>query len=284
MKKLLRMLSMLTMLAAFALSPAFALSGVYDASNVFSADEEANLSTRVEQLEAQTDGWKFAIVTTDNAEGKTARDYADDRWDASGDADGALVLFDFDNGEVYISCAGDAMALYTDARVESILDEMFVYIPDGAYYDAAVAFIDSAARYYEAGMETDDPIYHLEPGNSIENYADDPEYQYIQPARKKNVLLISGVAVLSGLAAGGIAVGLAMAKYRLKFPDRSYNVAKHAQLELTDRRDDVIGHIVTHRRIPRNDDHGGGDGHPGGGTTIHHSSGGSVHSGGGRRM
>ena len=283
MKKLLRMLSMLTMLAAFALSPAAALSGVYDAADVFSTDEEDDLSTRLEKLEEQTDDWKFAIVTTDDAEGKTARDYADDRWDASGDADGALVLFDFDNGEVYISCAGDAMALYTDARVESILDEMFVYIPNGVYYDAAVAFIDSAACYYAAGMETDDPIYHLEPGDSIENYENDPEYQYIQPARKKNVLLIVGVAAFSGLAAGGVAVGLAMAKYRLKFPDRSYEVAEHAQLELTDRRDDVIGHIITHRRIPRNDDHGGGGG-MGGGTTIHHSSGGSVHSGGGRRM
>ena len=283
MKKLLRMLSMLTMLAAFALSPAAALSGVYDAADVFSTDEEDDLSTRLEKLEEQIDGWKFAIVTTDDAEGKTARDYADDRWDASTDTDGALVLFDFDNGEVYISCAGDAMALYTDARIESILADMFVYIPNGLYYDAAVAFIDSAARYYAAGMETDDPIYHLEPSDSIENYENDPEYQYIQPARKKNVLLIVGVAALSGLAAGGVAVGLAMAKYRLKFPDRSYEVAEHAQLELTDRRDDVIGHIITHRRIPRNDDHGGGGG-MGGGTTIHHSSGGSVHSGGGRRM
>ena len=283
MKKLLRMLSMLTMLAAFALSPAAALSGVYDAADVFSTDEEDDLSTRLEKLEEQTDDWKFAIVTTDDAEGKTARDYADDRWDDSTDTDGALVLFDFDNGEVYISCAGDAMALYTDARIESILDEMFVYIPNGVYYDAAVAFIDSAARYYAAGMETDDPIYHLEPSDSIENYENDPEYQYIQPARKKNVLLIVGVAAFSGLAAGGVAVGLAMAKYRLKFPDRSYEVAEHAQLELTDRRDDVIGHIITHRRIPRNDDHGGGGG-MGGGTTIHHSSGGSVHSGGGRRM
>ena len=283
MKKLLRMLSMLTMLAAFALSPAAALSGVYDAADVFSTDEEDDLSTRLEKLEEQIDGWKFAIVTTDDAEGKTARDYADDRWDASTDTDGALVLFDFDNGEVYISCAGDAMALYTDARIESILDEMFVYIPNGLYYDAAVAFIDSAARYYAAGMETDDTIYHLEPGDSIENYENDPEYKYIQPARKKNVLLIVGVAAFSGLAAGGVAVGLAMAKYRLKFPDRSYEVAEHAQLQLTDRRDDVIGHIITHRRIPRNDDHGGGCG-MGGGTTIHHSSGGSVHSGGGRRM
>ena len=283
MKKLLRMLSMLTMLAAFALSPAAALSGVYDAADVFSTDEEDDLSTRLEKLEEQTDDWKFAIVTTDDAEGKTARDYADDRWDDSTDTDGALVLFDFDNGEVYISCAGDAMALYTDARIESILDEMFVYIPNGVYYDAAVAFIDSAARYYAAGMETDDPIYHLEPSDSIENYENDPEYKYIQPARKKNVLLIVGVAAFSGLAAGGVAVGLAMAKYRLKFPDRSYEVAEHAQLELTDRRDDVIGHIITHRRIPRNDDHGGGGG-MGGGTTIHHSSGGSVHSGGGRRM
>lgn len=283
MKKLLRMLSMLTVLTVLALSPAFALSGVYDESDVFSADEETALSTRLEELAAQTDGWKFAIVTTDDAEGKSAHDYADDRWDASGDTNGVLALFDFDNGEVYISCAGGAMALYTDARVESILDEMFVYIPDGAYYDAAVAFIDSAARYYAAGMEADDPVYHLGPGESIENYADDPEYQYIQPEREKNVLLILGVAVLSGLAAGGIAVGLAMAKYRLKFPDRSYEVAKHAQLELTDRRDNVIGHIITHRRLPRNDDHGGRGG-LGGGTTIHHSSGGSVHSGGGRRM
>ena len=284
MKKILSMLSMLTIFAILFAMPASALSGVYDDAGTFASDEIADLTERIASLEAQTDGWEFAIVTTNDAEGKSAQEYADDYWDADYHEHGALALFDFDNGEVYISCAGDAMALYSDARIETILDKMFQYIPYSEYGDAAVAFLNTAAYFYEQGMETDDPIYHVQPGESAEDYADDPFYEYIEKPVPKNYLLIVGVALLAGLAAGGIAVGLAMAKYRLKFPDRSYDVSKHAQLQLTEQRDDIIGHMITHRRIPRDDDHGGGGGRSGGGTTIHRSSGGRVHSGGGRRM
>ena len=282
MKKTMRMLSMLTLMLALAAAPAAALSGVYDQSAVFSAEETDALLAQIDGLEQAT-GWEFAVVTTDDAEGKSARDYADDFWEAEAFSDGALVLFDFDNSEVYISCEGDAMACYTDERVEQMLDDIFEHLP-GDYAGAASAFLTSAEDYYRAGMETDDPVYHVEPGDSKENYINDSEYQYIESAKGKNYALIVGVAVLGGLAAGGVSVGLAMAKYRLKFPDKSYDVREHAQLKLTENRDEVIGHIVTHRRIPRNDNHGGGGGHSSGGTTIHHSSSGRVHSGGGRRM
>lgn len=284
MKKLFLILSMFTACAALTVTPVYALSGVYDDARIFTSAETDDLTERISSLEAQTDGWEFAVVTTGDAEGLSAQDYAESVWDADNHAHGALALFDFDNGEVYISCTGDAMGLYSDARVEAMLDEMFVYIPNEAYYESAVAFLDSAGYYYEIGLETEEPIYHVGPGEAAEDYADDPVYEYIDQPKQKNVLMIVGIALLAGLAAGGISVGAAMAKYRLKFPDRSYDVHKHAQLQLTERRDDVIGHIITHRRIPRNDDHGGGGGRPGGGTTIHRSSGGRVHSGGGRRM
>ena len=283
MKKILSILSMLTLCAAFVVLPVSALSGVYDDAGVFSKSEIDDLMVRIAELEAQTDGWKFAIATTDDADGKTAQEYANGFWDADHHEHGVLALYDFDNSEVYICCSGDAMALYSDARIEELLDEMFVFIPDDAYYESAVAFLDGAEAYYRRGLETDEPIYHVQPGESAGDYMDDPVYEYIAQPQRKNYLLIAAVALLSGLAAGGAAVGVTMAKYRLKFPDRSYETSKHAQLQLTNRRDDIIGHIITHRRIPKEDDHGGG-GHSGGGTTIHRSSGGHVHSGGGRRM
>lgn len=286
MKKFLSTLSMLTVCAIFLASPVSALSGVYDDAGIFTADEMASLEQQISELEMQTDGWEFAIVTTEDADGLSAQEYADAAWDEEYHEHGALVLYDFDNSEVYISCAGDAMGLYSDARVETMLDDMFVYVPDHAYYESAVAFLNRAEYYYEIGLETDKPIYHVQPGESAEDYKDDPVYEYIdQPVPEVELepldyLIYFGLALLIGLPAGGIAVGLAIAKYRLKFPDRSYEMRKHAQLQLTERRDDVIGHMITHRPIPRDDDHGGG----GGGTTIHRSSGGRVHSGGGRRM
>lgn len=284
MKKMTRMLSMLALALILAAAPASALSGVYDQSDVFTTAETDALLAQIDGLEQMT-GWEFAVVTTDDAAGKTAQAYADDFWDTETVSDGALVLFDFDNSEVYISCEGDAMAYYTDERIESMLDDIFEHLP-GDYAGAATAFLTGAEDYYRAGMETDEPVYHVSPGDSKENYVNDAEYQYIQPKNSKNYALIVGVAVLGGLAAGGVSVGLAMAKYRLKLPDKSYDVREHAQLDLSENRDEVIGHIVTHRRIPRNDNNGGGHGggHSSGGTTIHHSSSGRVHSGGGRHM
>ncbi len=293
MKRLFFRLSMLTVLALLlsmlSVLPAAALSGVYDEAEIFTADEADALNHLLIDLEEQTDTWQFAIVTTNDAEGKSAQDYADDRWDADYYPDGALVLYDFDNGEVYISCSGDAMALYSDARIEAILDEMFEFIPDDRFFDSACAFVESAQDFYQSGPETDDPIYHVMPGETAEDFWNDPEYEYIEedhiPQNSlAGFLVIFVPALIAGAICGGIAVGAAAAKYRLKFPDRSYVVAEHAQLKLTDRRSDRIGHIVTTRVIPKHDDDDHDFGGGGGGTTIHHSSSGRVHSGGGRSM
>lgn len=255
MKKLYSIFSLCMVFAVLLVMPVSALSGVYDEAEVFSTTQEQELTDAIHDLETQTTDWKFAVVTTNDAQGKSAQTYADDCWDADYHENGALLLLDFDNGEVYISCSGAAMTVYSESRIEEMLDDIFVYIPDKEYSKAAQAFLQTAESYY--WMEFDDGEMDA-----------------------LDWLILLFIPLVGGMIAGGIAVGIAVASYRLKFPDRGYEMKEHSQLQLYKQTNTVIGKTVTHRKIPRDDNHNEG----GGGTGTHTSSAGRTHSGGGRKM
>ena len=92
MKKIFSILSMLTVLMCMTVAPVSALSGVYDDAGIFSAAEIDDLNARIAALEAQTDGWDFSIASIDDAEGKTAQEYADALWDSEHHEHGGCIV------------------------------------------------------------------------------------------------------------------------------------------------------------------------------------------------
>ena len=151
----------------------------------------------------------IVIVTTNDAAGKTSREYADDFFDYGGfgvgpDYDGILFLIDMDNREAYISTSGIAIRYLTDLRLDKILDRVFDEgLLDGDYYGAAMGFLKGTRTYLEAGIPSD---------------------QYNEPEKVVKPKKITVIDVIIGLVGGLIASGSFYfgTKARYKTP-RTYN-------------------------------------------------------------
>ena len=125
---------------------------VADLADIFSPAEEAEL-----QHEALTLGNKYqmdiVIVTTNDAQGKSAMAFADDYFDNNGygvgeNLNGILLLLDYDNREVWISTSGSGIEYLTDAKIEDILDDIFAgnKMASGDNFGAATAFLSSTEK------------------------------------------------------------------------------------------------------------------------------------------
>ena len=123
-KKSVLMLSSSLLLSTCFASAVFAADTpyVYDQGNLFSYSEADEISEKIESLTDSCD-MTFAVVTTLDAEGKSAQEYADDFYDEHGlgvgdDYSGMLYLIDLDNGELYLSTSGQMIRYITDERVD----------------------------------------------------------------------------------------------------------------------------------------------------------------------
>ena len=192
---------------------------VYDKAALLADSEMSELNEKITALQ-QESGWNVFAVTTDNAEGKNARDYADDFFDAHSpdQEDGVALLIDMDNREIYISTCGGAIRYLTDARLDSILDEAYGYVSDGDYAGCLNVMLDGVSSYYERGIP-----------KGQHNY--DTETRDVSVYRSLTFTEIM-VAVLAALAVGGIFFGVTVGKYRLKFGTWQYPFRDYGEVNL----------------------------------------------------
>ena len=123
----------------------FSVSSFANFFNVM-IDDSASLFTEEEIELIDASAYEFAleknfsvaVVTTDDAMGKSAMEYADDYYDSlifgSGwSEDGILFLIDMDNREIYVSCAGLCIDEYSDYELDSIIDRGYDCIVNEEY-------------------------------------------------------------------------------------------------------------------------------------------------------
>lgn len=243
---------------------------VYDGAELLSDSEIITLNEKITALQ-QASGWNVYAVTTEDAEGKIARAYADDFFDAHSpeQEDGVALLIDMDNREIYISTGGESIRYLTDARLDAILDDAYRYVSDGDYAGCLNAMLDGVLTYFEKGITKGQYNYDTETGK-------------VSLYRSLTLMEIL-VAVIAALAAGGIFFGVTVGKYRLKFGTWKYPFRDYAKLDLRVSDDRFVNKFVTHRRIPRQTGSGGGRS-SGGRSKTHRSSSGRSHGGSGRRF
>lgn len=215
---------------------------VYDYAGLFTAEEIKELEESATEYREKTN-LDLVIVTIDDAEGKTSREYADDFYDYNGfgvgsDYSGALLLIDMDNRMAYLSTTGKAIGILTDSRIQEITDEVASYVGDGQYAKGAQVFLE----------KTD---------------------EFVNPNIAGRLLIALALAVLVG--AGSVA-GV-WYKYTHGHKADQYELDKNSSLALSQREDIFMGRFVTSRKIPRNTG--------GGGSSTHTSSSGRSHGGGG---
>lgn len=124
---------------------------VFDDAGLFSAKQRAALHEQAQSLILKH-RQDIVIVTTADAGGKSAMDYADDYYDYNGfgigpEYDGLLLLIDMDNREFFITTTGRAIKLFNDRKIDNMLDNIYTYVAKGDYAGGAGVFLRDVERH-----------------------------------------------------------------------------------------------------------------------------------------
>ncbi len=254
---------LLTISCTFAVFAAEDRQRVYDKAGLFSSGEITELERKLGRAVDKT-GLDFVILTTSDKDGATLADYADDFYDYGGfgtDADhsGLIMLIDMQDRTVYMGTTGKACDYLTDKRINDLTDdndELYEYLADERYADAAAEFIGGVEDYVRQGIPGARKLTFLEillaliiPGLAAFFYIRSIQNQYAMTAEKRNI----GRNALAFSA------------------DSSFAFAVNE--------DDLLHHSLTFRTIPRTSGSTGSGNS--GGSTMHKSHSGTLHGGGG---
>lgn len=253
---------------------------VFDDAGLFSSEEAAQMETEIASMRKDMN-MDVVIVTTDQAGGKTAKEYAEDFYVDGGygtgsDYSGVLFLIDMDNRELYLLPVGKMNRFLTDKRWNDILDHAYNGAGKGNYSSCAQSFLDGTAKYYKAGIPGGQYNYDAETGK-ISVYRSIRWYE-------------GALAALIGVLAAAFFCRSVVRQYSMK-PDSGE--AKNSlmayrgesRFQYSSQTDNLINKAVTFVPIPRNPGgRGGGGGFSSGGRSTTHTSSGRTMGGGGRKF
>ena len=241
---------------------------VYDEAGLLSDEEAAVLEQRCREIETQN-RIHILMVTTEDTEGKTQEEYADDFYDSvypeEKDENGALFLIDMGERELWISTAGIMQYYMSDREIDELLDHMYDEVSQQDYSGAFQGVADDVEAVIARGVSSGD--YLINENGKIIRYRSITTVEVVLAA-------IAGVMVFCLVF---FSVRYSYQK-KVKSDVRGYGRVSGIRLETN--RDTLIGHHVTSRRIPTGPPPGSGG--PGGGSSVHTSSSGRSHGGGGR--
>lgn len=272
-KKTKTLFLLLTMLFLFGSTAVMAAQegNVYDDAGLLTDSEISELNQQITALQEKS-GWNVYAVTTADAGGKSATAYADDFFDVHSpdQEDGVAVLIDMDNREITISTCGEAIRYLTDSRIDSILDDAYSDVSDGAYGACLMTMVAGVADAYDAGIQGGQYNYDTDTGR-ISRYHE---------LTLTEILIV----VLLACAIAAVIYGGVVGRYRMHFGTYQYDFHENGNVELRVKEDRFINETTTHRRIPRQTDSGGSSHHSSGRSSTHHSSSGRSHGGGSRKF
>lgn len=225
-------------------------TAVVDDADLLSGEEETAILAQLNAFSKES-GWNLFVLTTNDAGGKTAQQYADSYVDTHAfEQNGICFLIDMDNREVYMSTTKAAIRVLTDRRIDGILKDGTDYVSRGEYAEGFENMIAASRSFYQT---------------------------YQEPKR----LTFSEIMIAIGIAcaAAGITIAGIAGKYRLKLGNWSYDFRTNSRLDMRRSDDRLVNQFVTHHHIQR--DTGGNSS---GRSTTHHSSGGGTHGGAGRKF
>ncbi|MEH7380374.1 TPM domain-containing protein [Bacillus sp. JJ1533] len=234
---------------------------IFDQANLFSDTEKVELQDEANRLSEQFQ-MDIRIVTTDDSEGKSARQYASDFYDSHGfgyeeTEDGILYLIDMDNREVYIFTRDRIVDYFPDYTIEEILDHVYPYLIEEAFGDSAKAFLTDLEATMNAGI----------PEGSISNagYAQS-EGSYTSSRNSQGELvkeLLIYFAIAIGI--GVISVGTMAMFNRGRSTTTAHTYLDSNSFKVTNKMDRHYNTSITQQKIQRNSNSGGGSSFSGGG-------------------
>lgn len=254
----------------------FAVQGeqrLFDEAELFSESERSELERELDQAIEET-GMDFVVVTTEDAQGKSAERYGEDfyidgNFGTDEEYSGMLFLIDMDNREIFFTPVGKMNYYITDSRRDQILDDAFELVIEEDYAGAAMLAVEDTTGYVRSGID-----YSVYPQM-------DPDY-----GKKKVTPMEAGVAfavsfLLAFLPCAGVVREYTKDKNRdgaVGFQNR-YRSESHFVMQNS--RDHFLGQNVTSVRIESSSSSDSGKSSGGGykGSNSHSSSGRSFNGG-----
>jgi len=123
---------------------------VYDYANLLSQKEIDTLQSEVVAL-AQEYQLDIILVTTDNADGKSSRRYANDFYDNnsfgydSSNKSGVLLLIDMDNREVFILGNGVGSTVFNNTAIDAMTAKIAPHLTSENYMKACETFLSQVS-------------------------------------------------------------------------------------------------------------------------------------------
>lgn len=261
---------------------------VFDDAKLLSTDEITQLNDKIATLTSELNQ-DFVVVTTNDAQGSTAQEYADNYYDEHGfgigeNKNGVLFLIDMDNREVYISTCGEMIDYLTDARIKILLNHAVAHLKKKEYYAAADDFLSKTQSYIISGV----------PNNQYRQDISDPDYPKgendntptegnddASSTEETNPFAVVMISVIIALVVGAACCGIIAAKYNMSFSAYQYPFRQKSQVQLICVEDRFRNQTLTQHHIDPPDS---GNSHSEGGgglSSTHTSSSGTTHGGGG---
>ncbi|HHV30451.1 MAG TPA: TPM domain-containing protein [Clostridium sp.] len=240
-------------------------NNVIDYLNYLTDSEITNLQADIDSIK-NTYGLDVVIVITDNTDGKSSRDFADDFFDYNGygigrDYSGLLMLINMQDREVWISTSGEAIDIFTNSRISTMEDNIIGPLSNAKYYNACRTFISDVKSYANAGVPRGQ--YRVE---SDMTYAD-------KVSRTIKSLPVYIVALI--ISVGSTLVLSFSSKGKVTINSSTYE--ENGSFVLSERRDDYIRESTVKTKIERSS--GGSQK-----SSTHTSSSGRTHGGGGKKF
>ena len=167
------LVSLLSSTLVYASNP----NNVVDFLDYLSESEIEQLQTRIDTIK---DSYTLdtVIVITDNTDGKSSMDYADDYYDYNeygldSQYSGLLMLINMDQREVWISTTGRAIDIFTDGRISTMVSNVTGELSNANYYYACTRFIDNVDSYARLGKPNNQYREEREPSST---YYSNPSY------------------------------------------------------------------------------------------------------------
>ena len=157
MKKRITASILMVLMTVIMTVPVFAYEErVDDSAGLLSDEEITQINENIDYIR-NAYSCDVVIVTTNDSEGKSAMDYADDYYDYNGfgmgdEQDGIILTVNMDIQEYWISTCGQAILWFSDSEVEDMKSTVQPYLSEGDYGNGFLAWL-SDVEYY---LETDD--------------------------------------------------------------------------------------------------------------------------------
>ena len=232
---------------------------VVDNAGLLSVDFAASLETNINELKEKIP-LDIVVYTTLNTGNKTAVAFADDAFDYGGygaddgEHSGVLLLIGKEDRYVYISTAGTAIEIFTDAKIDKMLDNMYTYLRYDNYEKAAEVFLKDVEYYYNHANPT--LVFRL-------NYAWGKLF----------------IGIIAGVVIGLVTVLVLANKNRSKMTATYSHYLVGDSFNLMVKNDAFVSTHTSRVKIETSSGGGGG-----GGSSTHSGSSGRSHGGGGRHF